>query len=135
MESKECRDNRKAAIEERRIKLNDKMVEVQDEISETADAYGAILDEERAEEREEEERRKREGFVKLWEVPNKTWVSLSRHPETLFFFDHVDGAYSYCLTICGKLQHIGASTFVLVHDLILDTPEGPAPTPGQYRTS
>lgn len=52
------------------------------------------------------------GMVSLFNVPRYTWVSLSKDPKTLFFFDHIDGMYSYCLTVDNKVCHVGASTLV-----------------------
>jgi hypothetical protein len=113
-----ARDARKGVNEARRVELNDTVNLAQAEISRLAEEHAAIQD-------EEDDERKAEGYIKLYDVPRETWVSLSRDPKTLFFFDHIDGMYSYCLCIDGTLQHIGASTHVLVHDLALDSPTRP----------
>jgi len=77
-----------------------------------------------------------ESLVKLRDVPNKTWISLTRDPTTLIYFDHPDGAYSYCVSPMGQLTHINLFSRVYVHEkLDLEAPEFPASTPGQYRTS
>jgi hypothetical protein len=124
----EERDARREANEARREELNDTMNLAQAEISRLAEEHAAI-------QHADDEELKAEGYVKLYDVPRQTWVSTNRNPLSLFFFDHIDGMYSYCLSLDGKLMHYGASTPVLVHDLTLDSPEAPAPTPGQYRTS
>jgi hypothetical protein len=121
------RDDRKEANEIRRTYLGDRINLDEAELGRLNEEYEAIIDEE-GEEAEEE------GLVPLYDVPRGTWVSTNRDPLSLFFFDHIDGAYSYCLSLDGKLIHYGASTLVQVHDLALDSPARPAPTPGQYRT-
>jgi hypothetical protein len=65
-----------------------------------------------------------EGKVKLYEVPRETWVSMTKDKDTLFFFDHIDGMYSYCVNRAGDVIHVGASTMVFMHhDIKLASPE------------
>jgi cell division protein ZapA (FtsZ GTPase activity inhibitor) len=65
-----------------------------------------------------------EGKVKLYEVPRETWCSMTQDANTLFFFDHIDGMYSYCVNKEGDIVHLGASTYVFMHpDLQLPSPE------------
>ena len=65
-----------------------------------------------------------DGKVKLYEVDRETWISLSKDVQSLIFFDHIDGMYSYCVNQGGDLVHLSASTPVYVHpDLKLDSPE------------
>jgi hypothetical protein len=65
-----------------------------------------------------------EGKVKLYEVPRETWVSMTKDMDTLFFFDHIDGMYSYCVNKDGVVIHVGASTMVFMHpDLDRASPE------------
>lgn len=55
--------------------------------------------------------------MKLYDVPNKTWVKLTTvsiappgarevelHEEV--FFDHLDGMYSFCKDIHGNIVHL-----------------------------
>jgi hypothetical protein len=121
------RDVRKVTNEARRTYLGDRINVDSAELNRLVADYEDILD-------EEGEEAKEEGFVPLYDVSRGTWVSTTRDPLSLFFFDHIDGAYSYCLSLDGKLIHYGASTLVQVHDLALDSPARPAPTPGQFRT-
>ncbi len=58
-----------------------------------------------------------DGMVKLYDVPRNSWVSLDKDPRTLFFFDHIDGTYSFCVTMEGHTCHVGATTLVYVHDI------------------
>lgn len=61
--------------------------------------------------------------MKLYEVPNKTWVRIAepvrvpyRLPplsaNDLLFFDHLDGMYSYCLDLHSNVVHPAAWTEV-----------------------
>ena len=61
--------------------------------------------------------------MKLYNVPNKTWVKVledAKVPpvapkvkqETIIFFDHIDGMYSYCLTESEEVVHLAAWTEV-----------------------
>jgi hypothetical protein len=43
-------------------------------------------------------------MTKLYEVPNKTWVE-SLATGHRFFFDHIDGMYSYCKEVGGGISH------------------------------
>ena len=52
--------------------------------------------------------------MKLYDVPNKTWIKLPNGAR--FFFDHIDGMYSYCTTEDGKITHLAAWTEVEVCD-------------------
>ncbi len=49
--------------------------------------------------------------MKLYEVPNQTWVYLPECKETVFF-DHIDGAYSFCRDKKGRVCHIFAGADV-----------------------
>ena len=56
--------------------------------------------------------------MKLYEVPNKTWVkSIEPDCEVKFFFDHLDGMYSFCLDEEGKVVHYSASMNVELVDI------------------
>ncbi len=124
----EERDARKAEIETRRTELNDESILHNDKLTDLCDEYEEILV-------AEEDALRKAGYVKLYEVPRETWVSTSRNPESLFFFDHIDGMYSYCLSISGEVCHVSAGQFVLMHTLDLESPPRPAATPGEFRTS
>lgn len=64
------------------------------------------------------------GMVKLYNVPRNTWISIDRDAQTLTFFDHIDGMYSYCLTPKNEVCHIGANTLVWTYpDLGLYRPD------------
>ena len=43
--------------------------------------------------------------MKLYEVPNKSYVRLLVTNE-VFFFDHPDGMYSYCKDVNGNTVHL-----------------------------
>lgn len=47
--------------------------------------------------------------MKLYEVPRKTWILVD---GARIFFDHIDGAYSYCKLESGEVVHLSASTEV-----------------------
>ena len=111
----EERNEAKELNEKKRKALDVTIREDQAELDTLGAEYEAILLAEDAE-------LKAQGFTYLYDVPRETWVSISRNPLTLFWFDHIDGMYSYCLTIDGKVQHVHASTFVLTHMLNLDKP-------------
>ena len=51
--------------------------------------------------------------MKLYEVPRNTWVKIKYDDEEILF-DHIDGAYSYCLLHGDKdlIIHLHASTEV-----------------------
>lgn len=57
--------------------------------------------------------------MKLYQVPRESWVRTAQTGE-LFFFDHVDGMYSFCRNAEGKVVHLAAGTEVEV----LDKPPG-----------
>lgn len=48
--------------------------------------------------------------MKLYEIPPKTWVRLE--DNSILFFDHLDGMYSYCLTEDKQVAHPVAWTEV-----------------------
>jgi len=50
--------------------------------------------------------------MKLYNLPNKTYFVLPEDPTEKYFFDHIDGMYSYCLTKENEVVHFGASTEV-----------------------
>lgn len=51
----------------------------------------------------------------LYTVSRFQWVRPVAHPEAKpVFFDHIDGAYSYCLTDEGRVVHLAAWTDVEV---------------------
>ena len=52
--------------------------------------------------------------MKLFEVPNQSYIKLVPDGD-LFFFDHLDGAYSYCLDKDKNVVHLSASTEVVQH--------------------
>lgn len=120
--------DRKKEIEQRREALNDRINLAHAERVSLGIEYDEILD---AEELHDEE-----GLVKLSDVPNKTWISLTKDPTTLIYFDHPDGMYSYCVSPLGQLTHINLGSRVYVHEeLDLEAPVFPALTPGQFRTT
>jgi hypothetical protein len=62
--------------------------------------------------------------MKLYELPNKTWfmmmedakvppASLAGRRKVTYFFDHVDGMYSYCLDQQNNVYHFAAFTEVI----------------------
>ena len=57
----------------------------------------------------------------LYDVPRNTWVKLE--DGTRFFFDHVDGMYSYCKTEEGQVFHPAAWTEVTIDENT--TPDNP----------
>jgi hypothetical protein len=44
--------------------------------------------------------------AKLYEVKPKTYI---KYVNTILFFDHLDGAYSYCLTLDNEVVHLSLS--------------------------
>lgn len=48
----------------------------------------------------------------LYQVRNKNYVE-EQASKGIFFFDHIDGAYSYCLDSAGNVVHWSASTLVV----------------------
>jgi len=51
--------------------------------------------------------------MKLYEVKPKQWITVEGER---FYFDHLDGMYSYCLDIDGNLVHIAAFQEVELDD-------------------
>ncbi len=49
--------------------------------------------------------------MKLYDVPNNTWVRIPECNE-IVFFDHLDGAYSYCLDKEGNVCHLSCAADV-----------------------
>jgi hypothetical protein len=120
------KDSRKAIIEARREELSDQIKANSIEFHQLANEYDEILDDEE----------KNEGLTKLYDVPRGTWISLTKDASTLLFFDHLDGAYSYCLTPEGRLTHIGCGSEVYTYPALdLECPPRPDPTPGEFRTT
>jgi hypothetical protein len=48
--------------------------------------------------------------VPLYSVPRKTYIKLK---DDYFFFDHIDGMYSFCLDMNNMVYHIMATTPVI----------------------
>jgi hypothetical protein len=47
--------------------------------------------------------------VKLYEVPRNSVVSPVSNPSDLVYFDHLDGAYSYCIDLIQRdVVHLAA---------------------------
>jgi hypothetical protein len=51
--------------------------------------------------------------MKLYEVPKNTYIKIVGIDE-YYYFDHVDGMYSYCTDIDGNIIHLSASTEVTI---------------------
>jgi len=51
--------------------------------------------------------------MKLYEVKPKQWITVEGER---FYFDHLDGMYSYCLDIGGNPVHIAAFQEVELDD-------------------
>jgi hypothetical protein len=47
--------------------------------------------------------------MKLYQVPPRTWIKIDGEK---IYFDHIDGAYSYCQDEGGNVVHISASAEV-----------------------
>lgn len=47
----------------------------------------------------------------LYEIPNKSYIKTE--DGSVFFFDHIDGMYSYCLDCDKNVVHLSASTEVV----------------------
>lgn len=45
----------------------------------------------------------------LYSVPPKTYI---KWLDEVFWFDHLDGMYSYCTAMNGRVVHIGAAAVV-----------------------
>lgn len=43
--------------------------------------------------------------MKLYNVKPKSYITID---GDIFYFDHIDGAYSYCLDMRGNIVHIAA---------------------------
>ena len=56
--------------------------------------------------------------MKLYEVPNNTWV-ITQHGTKIHFF-HIDGMYSFCKTEDGEICHLVAWEEV---EIVLDKEE------------
>jgi hypothetical protein len=55
--------------------------------------------------------------MKLYELPRNTYFTIDDDDsKEIFFLDHIDGMYSYCLDIDKNLCHFGASTEVTKHE-------------------
>lgn len=49
----------------------------------------------------------------LYNIPPRTWVERAEDGHR-FFFDHLDGAYSYCEEVGGGISHYSASMKVRI---------------------
>lgn len=53
----------------------------------------------------------------LYNVPRKTYIKLpwmaDDDKNNVIYFDHLDGAYSFCLTLANEIVHISASAQVI----------------------
>ena len=59
--------------------------------------------------------------MKLYSCNRKVYVTIVGDPtKEVFFFDHLDGMYSYCKNKKGEVVHLAAFTVVKV----VDKPEG-----------
>lgn len=60
--------------------------------------------------------------MKLYELPRNTFIKYKNEHGEIFkiFFDHIDGAYSYC-TYKGDVVHLHACTDVEIWDESVDT--------------
>ena len=47
--------------------------------------------------------------AKLYTVPPRSYIKVF---DTVLFFDHLDGMYSYCLTLDNEVVHVSASAIV-----------------------
>ena len=48
----------------------------------------------------------------LYNIPRETWVETPEGHR--FFFDHIDGMYSYCKEVGGGISHYSASMKVYI---------------------
>jgi len=62
-------------------------------------------------------------LVPLYDVPRKTWVKCQ---DQIFFFDHIDGMYSYCEDQNGNVIHPAAFTEVEIIDASEDSDGNPS---------
>lgn len=49
----------------------------------------------------------------LYNIPRKTWVEAAETGHR-FFFDHIDGMYSYCQEVGGGISHYSANMKVRI---------------------
>lgn len=57
-------------------------------------------------------------YLALWDVPNRTYVKVIDEDagdikDEVFFFDHPDGVYSFCLDKDGQVVHLPIGIEVL----------------------
>lgn len=52
----------------------------------------------------------------LYKVKPRSYVQIPSNMEVLFF-DHIDGSYSFCLTMAGEVTHVVA--WEKVHPLVM----------------
>lgn len=50
--------------------------------------------------------------MKLYELPPKSYFTLE-NDDAVYFFDHLDGMYSYCLDMGGNAIHFACWTPVM----------------------
>ena len=63
--------------------------------------------------------------MKLYNSRNKEYITILGDPtEEVFFFDHLDGMYSYCKNKSGGIVHLSVVTNVKVVDKPEDWDEG-----------
>lgn len=64
--------------------------------------------------------------MKLYNCPRKSKIRITKDESgQVFFFDHIDGAYSYCLDQHGNVVHLSCGIEVeLVHELDGETYAG-----------
>jgi hypothetical protein len=48
--------------------------------------------------------------IPLYSVPNKSYVQVG---DVTLFFDHIDGMFSYCITVTNEVVHLSASALVV----------------------
>ena len=53
--------------------------------------------------------------MKLYEVPNNNYVRI-QGTEDVFYFDHLDGMYSFCKDSEGNIIHLSVGTPVEIVD-------------------
>lgn len=61
----------------------------------------------------------------LYKVPRRTYIKLpwmaDDDENSVIFYDHADGAYSYCLTLKNEVVHIGITAEVIPLQKLVDT--------------
>jgi hypothetical protein len=61
----------------------------------------------------------------LYNVPRKTYIKLPWMADddvnNVIYFDHLDGAYSYCLTMANEIVHLSAVAEVVPLQKPVDT--------------